>query len=350
MTTAVRHRVVVVAYDDVELVEIACVTSAFDGANRLGASPPYEVRLVTPQGRPVRCSSGLVLGAQAALERTRGPVDTLLVVGGPGHAAAAQNTRLVEHVRRLAGIGRRVASVCTGASVLAATGLLDGRRATTHWAYAHDLAQRHPAVHVDAAPLYLRDEHVCTSAGVTGALDLTLAFIEEDHGPALARTLARMMVTYLQRPGNQAQISMFVDAPAPEHRTVQRTVEHITEHLGSDLSATALAAYAGVSGRHLARLFLDQLGQTPAQFVRAARAEAASQLLVSTALPLASIARRCGFSSAETMRQVFLDHYGTTPSQHRTVHSAPRVAPTAGSPIPPAGEAARHPAVGRLQE
>ncbi|MFD7916879.1 GlxA family transcriptional regulator [Streptomyces sp. NPDC059752] len=330
MTTTVRHRVVVVAYDDVELVEVACVTSAFDGANRLHASPPYEVRLVTPQGRPVRCSSGLVLGAQAALERTRGPVDTLLVVGGPGHAAAAQNTRLVEHVRRLAGISHRVASVCTGASVLAATGLLDGRRVTTHWAYARNLAQRHPAVHVDAAPLYLRDEHVCTSAGVTGALDLTLAFIEEDHGPALARMLARMMVTYLQRPGNQAQISMFVGAPAPEDGTVQRTVEHITGHLDGDLSTTTLATYAGVSGRHLARLFLDHLGQTPAQFVRTARAEAASHLLVSTALPLASIARRCGFSSAETMRQLFLQHYGTTPSQHRTVHSTSRNAPAAG--------------------
>ncbi|PWK64389.1 transcriptional regulator GlxA family with amidase domain [Streptomyces sp. CG 926] len=327
MTTAVPHRVVVVAYDDAELVEIACVTSAFDGANRLGASPPYDVRLVTPQGHPVRCSSGLVLAAQAALERTRGPVGTLLVVGGPGHAAAAQNTRLVEHVRRLAAIGRRIASVCTGASVLAATGLLDGRRATTHWAYASDLAQRHPAVSVDAAPLYVRDENICTSAGVTGALDLTLAFVEEDHGPALARTLARMMVTYLQRPGNQAQISMFVDAPAPEHRTVRQTVEHITGHLDSNLATTALAAYAGVSGRHLSRLFLDQLGQTPAQFVRAARAEAASHLLVATALPMASIARRCGFSSAETMRQVFLDHYGTTPSQHRTVHSTPQPTP-----------------------
>ncbi|MFJ8856500.1 GlxA family transcriptional regulator [Streptomyces sp. NPDC102437] len=294
--------------------------------------------------------SGLVLGAQAALERTLGPVGTLLVVGGPGHAAAAQNTRLVEHVRRLAGVGRRVASVCTGASVLAATGLLDGRRATTHWAFAHDLAQRHPAVRVDAAPLYLRDEHVCTSAGVTGALDLTLAFVEEDHGPALARTLARMMVTYLQRPGNQAQISMFVEAPAPQHRTVQQTVEHITEHLDSDLSVTALAAYAGVSGRHLSRLFLDELGQTPAQFVRTARAEAASQLLVSTALPLASIARRCGFSSAETMRQVFVDHYGTTPSQHRTAHNTPQIAPNGRSPMPPAGGPERHSAVGQLEE
>ncbi|MEV7797140.1 DJ-1/PfpI family protein [Streptomyces sp. NPDC087512] len=350
MTTSVCHRVVVVAYDDAELMEIACVTSAFDGANRLGASPPYDVRLVTPQGRPVRCASGLVLGAQAALERTRGPVGTLLVVGGPGHVAAARNTRLVEHVRRLAAIGRRVASVCTGASVLAATGLLDGRRATTHWAYAHDLAQRHPAVDVDAAPLYLRDEHVCTSAGVTGALDLTLAFVEEDHGPALARTLARMMVTYLQRPGNQAQISMFVDAPAPKHRTVRQTVEHISERLDGDLATTTLADYAGVSGRHLSRLFLDQLGQTPAQFVRTARAEAASHLLVSTELPLASIARRCGFSSAETMRQVFLDHYGTTPSQHRRVHGPRRTAPTASSPIPPAGGSERHRADGRLQD
>ncbi|MFF9573305.1 GlxA family transcriptional regulator [Streptomyces sp. NPDC014685] len=312
----------VVAYDDAELVEIACVTTALDGANRFGASPPYDACLVTPGGRPVRCSSGLVLAGQAALERTRGPVDTLLVVGGPGHLAAARNTSLVGHVRRLADVSRRVASVCTGAGVLAETGLLDGRRATTHWAYAQELAQRYPAVDVDATPLYLRDEHVCTSAGVTGALDLTLAFVEEDHGPALARSLARMMVTYLQRSGNQAQISTFVGAPAPAHRTVQRTIEHITEHLDGDLGTAALASLAGVSGRHLARLFLGHVGRTPAQFVRITRAEAASQLLVSTTLPLASIARRCGFSSAETMRQVFLDHYGTTPSRHRTVHSS----------------------------
>ncbi|MFF8772067.1 GlxA family transcriptional regulator [Kitasatospora sp. NPDC015120] len=202
----------------------------------------------------------------------------------------------------------------------AQAGLLDGRRATTHWAFARELAQRHPAVRVDATPLYLRDEHICTSAGVTGALDLTLAFVEEDHGPALARSLARQMVTYLQRSGNQAQISTFVDAPAPDHRIVRRTVEHITAHLTGDLGTSALAELAGVSGRHLARLFLGHTGRTPAQFVRLARAEAASQLLVSTTLPMAAIARRCGFSSAETMRQVFLDHYGTTPSRHRAVH------------------------------
>ncbi|GAA1383548.1 DJ-1/PfpI family protein [Kitasatospora putterlickiae] len=310
----------VVAYDDAELVEIACVTTALDGANRLGAGPPYETCLVTPQGRPVRCASGLVVAAQAPLERTRGPVDTLLVVGGPGHTAAALNGSLVGHVRRLAGVSRRVASVCTGAGVLARAGLLDGRRATTHWAFAEEMARNYPAVDVDATPLYLRDGHVCTSAGVTGALDLTLAFVEEDHGPALARSLARQMVTYLQRSGNQAQISTFVNAPAPDHRTVRRTVEHITEHLDGDLGTTALAELAGVSARHLARLFLGHVGRTPAQFVRLARAEAAAHLLVSTTLPLASVARRCGFSSAETMRQVFLDHYGTTPSQHRTVH------------------------------
>ncbi|MFE7563331.1 GlxA family transcriptional regulator [Kitasatospora sp. NPDC057500] len=322
MTAGTRRHVVVVAYDDAELVEIACVTTTLDAANRLGASPPYDTRLVTLGGRPVRCSSGLVLAAQAALERTRGPLDTLLVVGGQGHTAAAQDTSLVGHVRRLAGLGRRVASVCTGASVLAQAGLLDGRRATTHWAFAEEMARRYPAVHVDPAPLHLRDEHICTSAGVTGALDLTLAFVEEDHGPAMARSLARQMVTYLQRPGNQAQISSFVGASAPEHRIVRRTVEHITAHLDGDLGTTALAELAGVSGRHLARLFLGHVGRTPAQFVRLARTEAAAQLLVSTALPLASIARRCGFSSAETMRQVFLDHYGTTPSQHRTTHGS----------------------------
>ncbi|WP_428986471.1 GlxA family transcriptional regulator [Streptomyces camelliae] len=313
---------VIAAYDDAELLEISCVTSVLDTANRQGASPPYEARLATPEGRPVRCASGLVLASQAALEKIRGPADSLIIVGGRGHRAAAGNARFVEHVRRLAKVSRRVASVCTGASVLAEAGLLDGRRATTHWSIAGELAARHPEIDVDPAPLYIRDGRISTAAGVTSALDLTLAFVEEDHGPALARSVARMMVTYLQRPGNQAQISMFVAAPVPGHRTVQQVVEHITAALDHDLGVPALAERAGVSERHLTRLFLDHLGQTPARFVRTARTEAASHLLVSSELPLSAVARRCGFRSTETLRQAFLDRYGTTPSQHRAIHGS----------------------------
>nr|WP_285785913.1 helix-turn-helix domain-containing protein [Microbispora sp. NBRC 16548] len=222
-----------------------------------------------------------------------------------------------EHVRRLARESRRVASVCTGAAVLAAAGLLDGRRATTHWKYGYVLATRHPEITVDAEPIFIRDGNVATAAGVTSALDLTLAFIEEDHGAPLAREVARYLVAYLQRPGNQAQMSMSTESPPPSDSLVKRVVDHITGHLDGDLTTASLAADAGVSERHLTRLFLRHLGQSPGRFVRRARTEAAAHLLVSTSLPIAAIASRCGFGTTEGPRQNFLDRYGIPPSRYR---------------------------------
>jgi transcriptional regulator GlxA family with amidase domain len=186
---------------------------------------------------------------------------------------------------------------------------------------ADQIAARYPKVTIDPDPIYIRDGNVATSAGVTSALDLMLAFIEEDHGPELARGVAQMMVTYLQRPGNQAQMSMFVAADPPEHNLVRRATAHVTGHLDGDLTAAALAARAGVSERHLTRLFLEHLGQTPGRYVRQARTEAAAHLLATTSLPVASVAKRCGFGSAETLRQAFADRYGTAPSHYRAAHS-----------------------------
>lgn len=225
------------------------------------------------------------------------------------------------HVRRLAEVSRRVASVCTGATILAAAGLLRGRRATTHWRYTDRLAARDPEVIVDPSPIYIRDGNVSTAAGVTSALDLTLAFVEEDHGPELARSVARGLVTYLQRPGNQAQMSMFVAAPPPGHGLVRHVVDHVTGNLDGDLSTATLAAAAAVSERHLTRLFLEHLGQTPGRFVRQARTEAAANLLASTTLPIAAVASRCGFGSAETLRQAFVARYGIPPSRYRATQS-----------------------------
>ncbi|MFG2059313.1 GlxA family transcriptional regulator [Micromonospora sp. NPDC048930] len=312
-----RH-VVVVAYDGSELVDIACVTTGLFTATRLGADPGYEVTLATLGGREVRCDSGLRLKAQARLASRFETVDTLVVSGGLGHQHATADARLVGHVRRLAAQSRRVASVCTGASVLAAAGLLDGRRATTHWLYARHLAACFPQVHVDPAPVFVRDGHVATSGGVTAALDLTLAFIEEDHGHELARRVALGMVTYLQRPGNQAQMSMFTSAPRPDDLLVRRTIDHITSNPGADLRAATLAAWAGVSVRQLNRLFRDQLGEPPGRAVRRIRLEVAARLLAATELPLAQVAKRCAFTSAETMRQAFVERYGVNPSHFRT--------------------------------
>ncbi|WP_460779818.1 GlxA family transcriptional regulator [Nonomuraea fastidiosa] len=317
-----RRRFVVVAYEAAELLDIACVTSTLESANWHGALPYYEYRVATPGGRPVTTGTALRIDAQLALERVKGPLDTLLISGGIGYADAAADPLVVGHIRRLARESRRVASVCTGAYVLAATGLLDGRRATTHWKQAHELAGRFPGVTVDPDPIFIRDGNVSTSAGITAALDLTLAFVEEDNGTELARTVARNMVTYLQRPGNQGQMSMFVEPPSPADGLVRRIVEHIATHLRDDLGTAALAAEAGVSERHLTRLFIKHLGLTPGRYVRRVRTEAAAQLLATTSLPLAAVAARCGFKTAETLRQAFIDRYGIPPSRYRMTQAA----------------------------
>ena len=317
--------VVVVGYDGAELLDIACVTSTFVMANALGGlRRPYRVRVASPSGRPIDCASRLRLSTDAALEQLRGPIDTLVISGGLGHERAAEDPRLVDQVRRLARESRRVASVCTGASVLAATGLLDGRRVTTHWRFARQLAARHPRVTVDPDPIYIRSGSVSTAAGVTSALDLTLAFVEEDHGAGLAGQVARDLVTYRQRPGNQTQMSMFIATAPPEHDVVRRVVDHIGTHLDGDLTTATLAAGAGVSERHLARLFVDHVGLTPGRFVRRARTEAAAGLLASTPLPIRMVARRCGFGSPEALRQAFVARYGKPPSHFRAsqAHSA----------------------------
>ncbi|WP_407697922.1 GlxA family transcriptional regulator [Streptomyces kaniharaensis] len=307
---------VVIGYPDAELLDIACPADVFDAATRWGADPAYQVELVSLGGRPVRTTCGLTLAA-AALEQVTGPLDSVLVAGGLGHQAAAEDARVLTHLRRLAGLSRRVVSVCTGATVLAAAGLLDGRRATTHWMWAAELAAHYPTVQVDPAPLFVTDGNVHTSAGVTSALDLSLALVEQDHGPELARRVARSLVAYLQRPGNQAQVSVHLAAPPPKHPLVRDVCAHITANLATELNATTLARIAGVSPRHLTRLFTAQLGTTPARHVRVLRTEAAAQLLATTRLPLSAIARRCGLGTTETLRQAFADHYATTPSAYR---------------------------------
>lgn len=315
------RRVLIVGFDQAELLDIACVTSTLDHANLLSATPPYEVSMATPGGGAITCSSGLVLAAHVPLERTLGPFDTLVVSGGPGAEAAANSCLVVGHVRRLAAESRRVASVCTGACVLAATGLLDGRRATTHWDMATRLEDRYPQVTVDPKPIYINDGNVYTSAGITSALDLTLALVAEDHGTVLARKLARRLVTYLQRPGNQAQMSMFV-APAPRHELVRQVVDRVAGRLDGDLTTARLAMEAGVSERHLTRLFATHLGLTPGRYVRLARTEAAAHLLTSTRLPLHAVAKRCGFGSAETLRQAFVSRFGISPSRYKATQTS----------------------------
>jgi transcriptional regulator GlxA family with amidase domain len=316
------RRVVVVGYEGSELLDIACVTSTLDLAVRIAGRTLYRTELISPNEQPIRCDSGLELRSTGSLQRATGPIDTLVVSGGQGHEAAAADPAIVAHVRRLATLARRVASVCTGATVLAAAGLLDGRRATTHWHYAATLARQYPSVRVDPRPIFIRDGRVATSAGVTSALDLTLALVTEDCGPDLARVVAQALVTYLQRPGNQAQMSVFT-APDPDHILVREAVAHVTAHLATPLDTATLAKRCDVSARQLHRLFVEHLGMPPGQFVRRTRLDTAARLLASTGHPIGMIARWCGFTSLETLRQAFVAQYGVPPSQYRAVSTAP---------------------------
>jgi len=310
--------VLVVGYEGAELLDIACVTTTLALANQIGRlAEPYRLGVAAPGGRPIRCSSGLVLRADAAVETVEATPDTLIVSGGVTHEQAAADAVLVGHLRRLSDGARRVASICTGAGILAATGLLDGRRATTHWAYAADLARQYPKVNVDSSPILIRDGHTWTAAGITSALDLALAFVETDHGTELARQVSRQLVTYLQRPGNQAQMSIFAAAPAPHHTLVRRVTEHVQNDLTADLSLPRLAGLAGVSARHLTRLFLQELGEAPGRYVRRNRTATAAHLLETTSDPLPRIARRCGLGTAENLRKAFTEYYGVPPSTYR---------------------------------
>jgi transcriptional regulator GlxA family with amidase domain len=313
--------VAVVCYDGAELLEIACVTATFALANYVGElTTPYDVVILSPGGRAVACGPGVVLNSGHGLEQFASPLDTLVVAGGPSYDAAAADPVIVAHVRRLARISRRVASVCTGASILAEAGLLDGARATTHWAYAARIAERYPQVTFDPGPIYIRDGNIATSAGITSALDLMLSLIQEDHGQALARNVSRHLVTYLQRPGTQAQMSVFTTAPPVDDDVIRRLVDHIHTHLDGDLTTTGLAGVAQVSVRHLNRLFVEHLGQTPGRFIREARLTAAAQLLTTSTVHLPGIAARCGFGSAETLRVAFQRRFGMSPSRYRIVH------------------------------
>ncbi|WP_248961689.1 GlxA family transcriptional regulator [Sphaerisporangium perillae] len=308
--------VLVVVYDGVQLLDVAGPLEAFDGATRASAGA-YRVRLASLGGRDVVTSSGVRLGVDTDLARVEGAPDTLLVAGGWGHAAAVGDRELVGQVRRLSGGARRTVSVCTGAFVLAEAGLLDGRRATTHWAYCADLAEAYPAVTVEPDAIFVRDAGVATSAGVTAGLDLALALIEEDHGAELARRVAKWLVVFLQRPGGQSQFSMWSRVRPSGDDTLRRLLGEIAADPAADHSVPALAERLSVSARHVSRVFAREIGMSPGRYVERARVEAAQVLLEMGRDGVESIARRCGFGTAEAMRRAFLREIGVPPSAYR---------------------------------
>jgi transcriptional regulator GlxA family with amidase domain len=299
---------------------IQVFASANDFAVEVGRPPPYEVRVVTQDAGNVTASAGVALVA-VALPQAGSPVDTLMIAGGHGVKAASGNPSLVDWVRRRAKESRRVASVCTGAFLLAASGILDGKRAATHWSVCAEFAKRFPNVRVESDPIFIRDGSVWTSAGVTSGIDLALALVEEDLGRAAALAVARYLVVFLKRPGGQAQFSATLSLQAAEDK-FGALHEWISQHLAEDISLPTLARQAGMSERSFSRHYGDETGMTPARAVEQLRVEAARRLLLESRLPVKRISQRCGFGSEETMRRSFLRLLDVTPQDYRARFSS----------------------------
>lgn len=309
---------VLVAYDGLQSLDLTGPLEVFHGATRIvGAASGYRVSVRSLAGAAVSSSSGLRIAADGDLRRLPARIDTLLVPGGSGRRAAEADERLLELIRLAAARARRTASVCTGAFLLAAAGLLAGRRATTHWASAAELAERHPDVQVDADPIFLRDGSLITSAGVTAGIDMALALVEEDLSREVALQIARHLVLFLRRPGNQSQFSAALAAREPARRSLRDLQREVLEDLAGDHRVEALAARAHMSVRHFSRAFASETGLTPARWVERVRLEAARRLLEEGPEPVALVAQRCGFGTAETMRRAFTRALGVGPAEYR---------------------------------
>jgi transcriptional regulator GlxA family with amidase domain len=316
-----QQRIGFVVFDDVEALDVTGPWEVLHTAGAFAGAPP-ELLCLTADGGDVRSSSGLVYRADAAIADVT-DLDTLIVAGGIGVAAALEVDRVVEGVRRLSGRARRTAGVCSGAFLLAEAGLLDGRRATTHWARAGQLADRYPAVEVDPDPIFIRDGDVLTSAGVTAGMDLALALVEEDHGRNVALQTARMLVVYARRPGGQSQFSVQLSRGCAADPPLRDLQGWIAEHPDGDLSVGALAGRMHLSERQLSRVFRRELGTTPADYVEQVRVESARGLLESEADPLDLVAARTGFASAEVMRRAFHRRLGASPRDYRDRFRSP---------------------------
>jgi transcriptional regulator GlxA family with amidase domain len=316
------RQVAIIVFPEVQSLDLTGPLEVFAGAQTLIEAVGredcgYELSILSRNGARLRTSSGLEIVPHGSFADTPKRLDTLIVAGGYGSHAASKDPATIEWIATASKRARRTASVCTGAFLLAAAGLLDGRRATTHWSAANALAKRYPRVHVDPEPIFLRDGPIWTSAGVTAGMDLALALVEEDLDRDAALAIARQLVLFLRRPGNQAQFSATLAAQEPLREPLREVRRHILENPAGELSVEALAQLVHMSPRHFARVFRAETGVTPARYVESVRIEAARRALEDSAQPVAGVALECGFGTPETMRRSFLRALGVGPAEYR---------------------------------
>ncbi|MFJ3473416.1 GlxA family transcriptional regulator [Microbacterium maritypicum] len=307
------HTVVFLVFDEVKQLDIGGPAEVFAEATRWGAS--YELIYVSPDGRPARTSIGARFEVHASVSDIV-RADTVIVPGGDALPDGAISGALREATRKLVKVGGRVVSICTGAFLLASIGALDGRRVTTHWAHTALLARLCPLAEVLPDALFVHDGALHTSAGVSSGIDLALSLIENDHGSDLAREVAQQLVVYMQRPGSQSQFSALLDVSRGTQESVRRVVDAVVTHPDAPYDMVDLARIAGVSTRHLARLFLAEVGMTPVKFVEQVRMETAKALLL-RGESVAATTMRSGFQNSETMRRAFVSRLGMPPSVYQ---------------------------------
>jgi transcriptional regulator GlxA family with amidase domain len=303
-------------------IDLVGAVDVFTSANRaVGGKPLYDIKIVNAEraraDRKIAGMCGLSLCCHADFRSFRGEIDTLLVPGGVGVEERKPDAAALQWLRQAATGSRRVGSICTGAFLLA-HGLLDGRRTATHWAFAAELAKRYPKVNVDPEPIWIQDDNFYTSAGVTAGIDLSLALLEEDYGAALALEVARVLVVFLRRPGNQAQFSVSLGRQTLERNSLRELRVWMAEHLTADLSVPALAQRVAMSPRNFQSVFTSGAGKSPARYVEELRVETARRLLERTTQSMDEIADCCGFGSADVLARAFTRVLQLTPGEYRS--------------------------------
>ncbi len=319
------RRIGIIGYDGVQAIDVAGPADVFTLANSLAKSSTgrYDVALLAPAKGPVRTESGLSFCSNATLSRY-GPLDTIVVPGGSAlRLDSGIRNAVAGWLRKNAPRARRVASVCTGIYGLAASGLIDGRPATTHWRFAQDVAERWKRVRINADAIFIKDGKYYTSAGVTAGIDLCLALIEEDLGRELSLRVAREMVVYLKRSGGQMQYSQPLRLQTQAHGRFDDIAAWIRGHLGDELTIETMAERANLSPRHFARTFRTTFGITPADFVEELRLDEARWLLVNAGDPIEKVAGDVGYSNDDTFRRAFERHFGVAPREYRSRFGGP---------------------------
>jgi len=322
---ATQRRISAVAFDKVDILDITGPLSTFAAVNHIidrdydDMPGVYECEVLSKTAGPVQTSTGVALMAERSYRRVRGEIDTLIVPGAARKSVGKARTdkQLIASIQRLAPKSRRVASVCTGAFLMAEAGLLDGHTVVTHWGACGRLANEFPALHVDPEPIFIRNGAVYSAAGKTAGIDLALALVEEDLGRDWALEVSRYMVVHLKRPGGQSQFSVPLKAQIKDGEILNGLPVWITNNLGADLSVAVLAERAGMSERNFTRVFRQELKTTPAKFVEAARLEAARHRMTESTLPLETLARDLGFGSGERLRRAFQRRFSVNPDYYR---------------------------------